>query len=320
MIRLCVLGEYIIDFTCQGTDKNGLPKYTQNPGGAPANVACAAAKLGTPAGIITKLSNDVFGRFLYSYAQGLGCVDLRGVVRSDDPTGIAFALLDETGERDFVFFRHGCADAMLRPEDIREELLDECSILHFSSVSLAAEPARSATLHAARMARKKGKLVSFDINFRAPLWNDPESAYPAVAEAMALAHIVKASEEEAALFGAPAPDDAARLFLEKGPSLVLITFGSNGSCYYTRDFSGTVPSFPVRAVDTTGAGDNFMGAFLSRFIQENTPPEQLSETVLRQILRYANAAGAICASRYGAIAGQASQADIQEFLDKEIHE
>jgi len=223
MIRLCVLGEYIIDFTYQGKDDNGLPKYTQNPGGAPANVACAAAKLGTPAGIITKLSNDVFGRFLYSYAESLGCLDLRGVVRSDDPTGIAFALLDETGERDFQFYRHNCADAMLRPEDIREDLLEECSVLHFSSVSLAAEPARSATLHAARIARQKGKLVSFDINYRAPLWDDPEAAGSAVAEAMTLAHIVKASEEEAELFGALAPEEAARLFLEQGPALVLIT-------------------------------------------------------------------------------------------------
>jgi len=320
MIRLCVLGEYIIDFTYQGKDDNGLPKYTQNPGGAPANVACAAAKLGTPAGIITKLSNDVFGRFLYSYAESLGCLDLRGVVRSDDPTGIAFALLDETGERDFQFYRHNCADAMLRPEDIREDLLEECSVLHFSSVSLAAEPARSATLHAARIARQKGKLVSFDINYRAPLWDDPEAAGSAVAEAMTLAHIVKASEEEAELFGAPAPEEAARLFLEQGPALVLITFGGKGSSYFTRNHSGTVPSFPVQALDTTGAGDNFMGAFLSRFIQESTAPEQLPEETLRQMLRYANAAGAICASRYGAIAGQASPTDIQAFLVTETYE
>lgn len=194
MIQLCVLVEYIIDFTWQGRDVKGLPKYTQNPGGAPANVACAASKLGTPAGIITKLSNDVFGPFLYSYAESLGCVDLRGVIRSDDPTGIAFALLDETGERDFVFYRYNCADAMMRPEDIPVELLEECDVLHFSSVSLAASPAREATLHAVCLARQMGKTISFDINFRAPLWAVPEDAKAAVAEAMALADIAKASE------------------------------------------------------------------------------------------------------------------------------
>ena len=316
MIQLCVLGEYIIDFTWQGKDEKGLPKYTQNPGGAPANVACAASKLGTPAGIITKLSNDVFGRFLYSYAESLGCVDLRGVIRSDDPTGIAFALLDETGERDFVFYRQNCADAMLRPEDIPVELLEECDVLHFSSVSLAASPAREATIHAVRLARQMGKTISFDINFRAPLWAVPEEAKSAVAEAMALADIVKASEEEAEMFGAKAPEEAARIFLDCGPKLVLITYGGDGSGFYTNRFSGTVPSFKVHTVDTTGAGDNFMGGFLSRFIREGAAPEELSAETLSQMLRYANAAGAICASRFGAIAGQATEEEILEFMNQ----
>lgn len=315
MIKLCVLGEYIIDFTWQGKDEKGFPKYTQNPGGAPANVACAASRLGAPAGIITKLSNDVFGRFLYSYAESLGFVDLRGVIRSDDPTGIAFALLDETGERDFVFYRHNCADAMLKPEDIPVHLLEECDVLHFSSVSLAASPAREATLHAVRLARQMGKTVSFDINFRPPLWEKPEEAKDAVAEAMALADIVKASEEEAEMFGAATPEEAAKVFLDRGPGLVLITFGGDGSVFYTKDASGKVPSFPIKAVDTTGAGDNFMGAFLSRFIRDGKSVEQLTPEDLTWMLRYANAAGAICASRYGAIAGQASEADIQNFLN-----
>lgn len=316
MIQLCVLGEYIIDFTWQGKDEKGLPRYTQNPGGAPANVACAASKLGTPAGIITKLSNDVFGRFLYSYAQGLGCVDLRGVIRSDDPTGIAFAMLDDTGERDFVFYRHNCADAMLQPEDIPVELLEECSVLHFSSVSLAASPAREATMHAVRLAKQMGKTVSFDINFRQPLWAVPEDAKAAVAEAMALADIVKASEEEAELFGAETYEEAAKVFLGRGPKLVLITYGSEGSGYYTKTFSGKVPAYKVNTVDTTGAGDNFMGGFLSRFIREGVAPEKLTEEALSQMLRYANAAGAICASRFGAIAGQATEEEILEFMNR----
>ena len=316
MIKLCVLGEYIIDFTWQGRDEKGFPKYTQNPGGAPANVACAASRLGAPAGIITKLSNDVFGKFLYSYAESLGFVDLRGVIRSDDPTGIAFALLDETGERDFVFYRHNCADAMLKPEDIPVELLKECDVLHFSSVSLAASPAREATLHAVRLARQMGKTISFDINFRPPLWEKPEEAKAAVAEAMALADIVKASEEEAVMFGTESPAEAAKVFLDRGPSLVLITFGGDGSCFYTAETSANIPSFRVKAVDTTGAGDNFMGAFLSRFIREGKAVNQLTPDTLTDMLRYANAAGAICASRYGAIAGQASEEDIQEFLGR----
>jgi fructokinase len=117
------------------------------------------------------------------------------------------------------------------------------------------------------------------------------------------------------MFGASTPDEAAKVFLDRGPGLVLITFGGDGSVYYTKDASGKVPSFPIKAVDTTGAGDNFMGAFLSRFILGGKSVEQLTPEDLSQMLRYANAAGAICASRYGAIAGQASEADIQNFLN-----
>ena len=118
MSDLCVLGEYLIDFTPQGLSDRGLPLYTSNPGGAPANVACAAAKLGTTASVITKISTDPFGNFLYDYIKGLGIVDLRGIRRSSDPTGLAFVTLNAEGDRDFVFFRDHCADAMLSCEDM----------------------------------------------------------------------------------------------------------------------------------------------------------------------------------------------------------
>ena len=149
-----------------------------------------------------------------------------------------------------------------------------------------------------------------------PLWAIPEEAKAAVAEAMALADIVKASEEEAELFGAETYAEAAKTFLACGPKLVLITYGSEGSGFYTEKFSGTVPAFKVHTVDTTGAGDNFMGGFLSRFIREGKAPEALTEETLSQMLRYANAAGAICASRFGAIAGQATEDEILEFMNQ----
>ena len=312
-MKLCVLGEYLIDFTPQGKTELGLPLYAQNPGGAPTNVACAAAKLGVSAGVITKISTDALGCFLYGYLKGLSVVDMRGVLRSDDPTGLAFVSLREDGEREFTFFRNGCADSMLTEQDIDTALLEECEVFHFSSVSLVSEPARSATLYAAALAKSLGKTVSFDINYRPLLWQSETEAKLQVGRALKVADIVKASEEEAALFGfgvvaAPA------VFLAKGAKLVLLTFGSEGSAFYTAEHSADVPAFSVKAVDATGAGDNFMGAFLAALIRSEKKPSQLTENELYEMLRYANAAGAVCASRYGAIAGQATPEDISAML------
>ena len=317
MSDLCVLGEYLIDFTPQGLSERGLPMYAQNPGGAPTNVACAAAKLGTSASVITKISRDPFGNFLYDYIKGLGIVDLRGIRRSDDPTGLAFVTLNADGDRDFVFFRDRCADAMLSGDDIDLSLIDECTVFHFSSVSLVAEESRAATVFAAKEAKKRGKTVSFDINYRALLWNDEEKAKAEVEKVLPLADLIKVSEEEAVIFGGSL-EGAADHFRSFGAKLVLVTLGADGSCFSGSAGEGTVPSFKVKAIDTTGAGDNFMGAFLARMIQSSKKPEDLTAEELTEMLRYANAAGAVCASRYGAIDGQAVPEDIRSLLEGEI--
>lgn len=313
MSDLCVLGEYLIDFTPQGLSERGLPLYAQNPGGAPANVACAAAKLGASSAVITKISTDPLGNFLYEYIKGLGIVDLRGVRRSNDPTGLAFVTLNAEGDRDFVFYRDHCADAMLSCDDIDLSLIDECKVFHFSSVSLVAEESRAATVFAVQEAKKRGKTVSFDINYRALLWNDEEKAKAEVEKVLPLADLIKVSEEEAVLFGGSL-EEAPSYFMSFGAKVVLVTLGADGSCFYTKEASATVPTFPVKTLDTTGAGDNFMGAFLAWIIKNGAPVEQLSQDELREALRYANAAGAICASRYGAIDGQATPEDIASFL------
>ena len=306
-MELCVLGEYLIDFTPSGKNPNGLPLYAQNPGGAPVNVACACAKLGVSAGVITRISRDPFGCFLFDYLRELGSVDMRGVVRGGEPTGLAFVTLDASGDRDFVFFREGCADSMLRREDVDLSLLEECSVFHFSSVSLVSPVSREATLFAAAKAREQGKTVSFDINYRPFLWKSEEDAVREVAEAIGYADIVKASEEEAAVFGG--------LIRDCGAVIVLTTFGADGSAFETAAERGRVPSFPVNAVDTTGAGDCFMGAFLSRFIRSGKKAGEMEGRELTSMLEYANAAGALCATGYGAIAPQPNPEDVERLLE-----
>ena len=313
MIRLCVLGEYLIDFTPQGLSERGLPLYAQNPGGAPANVACVAAKLGTKSAVITKISYDPLGCFLYNYMEKQKVVDMRGIVRSNDPTGLAFVVLKEDRDRDFVFYRDNCADSMLSADDIDLSLLDECSIFHFSSVSLVSSVSAEATRFAARYAKEHGKIVSFDINYRAMLWDSEERAIKEVEQLLGLADIVKVSEEEAVLFGGSL-EHAAEKFHGLGAKIVLITLGSQGSIYDNGLVNGLVPSYPIKAVDATGAGDNFMGAFLAWLDHSGKELDELNRGDLVEALRYSNAAGAICASRFGAIDGQASQDDIDLFL------
>lgn len=315
-VDLIVLGEYIIDFTTAGKNADGLPMYIQNPGGAPTNVACAASELGTKAAVITKLSNDEFGEFLFSYLKNLNMVDLRGIVRSDDPTGIAFALLNDEGERSFKFYRHACADSLLSEEDINLELLNECKVLHFSSVSLASEVSRKATMFAVKKAKELGKIVSFDINYRPFLWNENDDARVYVNEALKYADVVKVSDEEAEYFGDKDVDKAAKA-LNKNNALVVITFGSKGSMYFKDDIKGSVDSYKVVTKDTTGAGDNFVGAFLTKLIESNKRPNELNENEIKDILKFANAAGAINASKMGAINGRARLTEINELINHE---
>jgi len=315
-VNLVVLGEYLIDFTSAGKSDNGLPMYIQNPGGAPANVACAASELGCKAGVITKVSNDYLGQFLYKYISDLKIVDLRGIIRSDDPTGLAFAILSDTGERSFQFFRKDCADSMLSKEDINMELLNECDVLHFSSVSLASKVSREATFYAIKEAKKLGKIISFDVNYRPLLWSKDDDARVYVDEALEYADLVKVSEEEAEYFGDKDYDLAAKK-LNKNNALVIITFGDKGSNYYGNGFKGTIPSYKVVAKDTTGAGDNFIAAFLTKLIESNKKPNELSEEEIKDILKYSNAAGAINATKYGAINGRAKEEEIQELFNKQ---
>lgn len=314
-VDLIVLGEYIIDFTTIGKNADGLPMYVQNPGGAPTNVACAASELGTKAAVITKLSNDEFGDFLFNYLKNLNMVDLRGIVRSDDPTGIAFALLNDEGERSFRFYRHACADSLLSEEDINLELINETKVLHFSSVSLASEVSRKATMYAVKKAKELGKIISFDINYRPFLWNESDDARVYVDEALKYADIVKASDEEAEYFGDKDINKAVKA-LNKNNALVVVTFGSKGSMYFKGDYKGVVDTYNVVTKDTTGAGDNFVGALLSKLIESNIHPSELKEDEIVKILKFANAAGAINASKIGAINGRAKLEEIEGLINE----
>ena len=297
------LGETLIDFTPCGVNEAGVPLYAQNPGGAPANVLAQCARLGGKTAFLGKVGRDGFGGFLRKVMED-GGIDAGGLRVCDEVhTTLAFVQVDGRGERSFFFYRRPGADVLLEADEVDLERVRASRIFHFGSLSLTDDPARGATRVAALAARDGGCLVSCDPNYRAPLWTSEEEARLAVLELLPLVHILKVSEEELALLAGTDDLEAGTARLAAlGPILVLVSLGGRGAYYRLGGRTGLAPAFPVRAVDTNGAGDAFLGAVLWR-LRDRTPETlaELDEAALRDIVRFGNAAGALTAAAPGAI-------------------
>lgn len=229
---------------------------------------------------------------------------------------LAFVQLDSKGDRSFTFYRNPGADVMLTSAEVNRNLIDDAAIFHFGSVSLTADPSRTATLEAARYARQQGKLVSFDPNYRPLLWEHPADAVVQMQEGVKLADLLKVSEEEMQLI--TNESDLARgsqALLEMGPSLVLVSLGAKGAYYRNAVGAGHLPTYDVPTVDTTGAGDAFMGAIhyqLRRKAAEDL--RTLPAFELEEIVRFGNAAGSLTTTKGGAIPAMPSMVEIQNCI------
>ncbi|MBC8535807.1 PfkB family carbohydrate kinase [Feifania hominis] len=303
---IVALGECLVDFisTAQG-EKLFLEG---NPGGAPANVLAAASRLGRHTAFIGKLGDDGFGHFLNRALKQAG-VGTGGVVfTKEHPTTLAMVTLDEDGNRDFSFYRERTADVMLRPEEIDWKLIETTRIFHFGSVSMTAEPSRGATLAAAQRAREAGAVVSFDPNLREPLWGSLEQAKESILQGMALADVVKLSGEELVFLTGGEGEAAMRQLAQQCDTKILtVTLAAQGCLCLAGGAFYESRTYDVKAIDTTGAGDAFWGAFLSRLTGAGIPGEQ----ELLQILDFANAAGSLTTTRKGAIPAMPDEEQIR---------
>ena len=309
MPDITAIGEALIDLTQCGANDQGVPLFAANPGGAPANMAVAAARLGASAAFIGKVGSDPFGDMLAASLKENG-VDTACLYRTARATTLAVVTIAPGGERSFRFLRG--ADQELAPEEVPESLLFRSRILHFGSVSLTPGLSRSATVFAVRQARAAGALVSFDPNYRAPLWESREQAVQWMTLPLPLVDLLKLSEEELPLLsGTDRLEEGSALLAGKGPKLVLITLGPRGVFYRWRGQTGLVPGVPVRAADTNGAGDTFLGAVLSRLARRSGAPlEGLEAAELEDILAFANRAAALTCSRSGAIPAMPTLAEL----------
>ena len=312
MYDVVALGEVLIDFSPAGTGPMGNPCFEMNPGGAPANCLAANTVLGGSTAFIGMVGNDFFGRFLKKYLQEHG-IDVSGMSTHENvPTTIDFVSNREDGERDFAFFRNPGADFMISTEHIDERILTSAKIFHFGSLSLTHEPARSATYQVLERLKKKGIPISYDPNDREDLWESQDIACREMKRGLDYADIVKLSEQEMEMLTGCGTGEYARgasRVLEGGAGLVFITCGPGGAYYATREERGMVSGFPVHAVDTTGCGDAFIGAIHYQLCHCRERP-------LREMVRYANAAGALCATGHTGMPAMPDRERVEKFINE----
>jgi len=316
------LGELLLDMFPAETGKgfSEITSFIPVPGGAPANVAVAAARLGCRSAFIGKVGDDPFGRRLAAVLAENG-VDTHGM-RFDRKarTTLNFMTMPDVHTTECLFYRNPGADMMLAEEDLDRRLIETARFFHFGSVSLTEEPCRSATLGAARIAKAAGVRVSFDVNYRPTLWPAEAEAVVMIRQGLALADIVKVNEKELALLaGTQDPRAGCRAILEAGPLLCVATLGPLGSFFATRDAEEAVEGFRVNTVDATGCGDAFVAALLCRLAASLAAAggdRALDPEALSSALTFANAAGALTATKKGVMSALPKAQEVEALLRK----
>ena len=311
MGKIVALGEVVSDiYRGEGSSEVELP-FTARPGGAPANVAVAAARLGSEAAFVGSVGEDLFGDLILRTLEAEG-VDTSAVRRCEPPTRTSIAFVEISGgERSFTFYRSDpAADELLSAEDVSEEALSWASFVNFGSIPLIKDPARSAIHRAVELAEELDVPVAFDVNLREHLWESAEAAREVVNPLLDRSQIVKLSDDEISpLLGTQRAEEAARILLDRGVALVFVSLGPEGAFYATKDFEGEVPSFEAEVLDPTGAGDAFLAAALVRLSEG-----EWDEETVRKAARRGTAAGTIACTDYGAMRALPTKDELDRFL------
>lgn len=316
-------GEALIDFHAAAPDEAHQPAvYTPHAGGAPANVAVAVAKLGGHALFAGMFGRDAFGTFLLESLRKAG-VDIRYTRSTAEAnTALAFVSLDASGERSFSFYRPPAADLLFRVEDFEPQAFRDSTIFHVCSNSLTEPEIANTTLTGMMRARESGTLVSFDMNLRPALWQKHQDPLPRVWAALEAADIVKLSAEEFAFVADSAGGEEAvcnRLWASYADWLV-VTDGASPVRWFTPSSHGTFQPFVMQAIDTTGAGDAFVGGLLHALIEDGATADTLATLVANHarreaVLRFASACGALAVTRKGSFAAMPCAKMVSDFLD-----
>jgi len=299
---LCV-GELLIDFFCNeiNVDLKEGSIFIKKAGGAPANVCAAVAKLGGKARFLGKVGNDPFGLFLESTLNSIGvCTDLL-LKDNHAPTTLAFVSLQEDGQRDFVFNRG--ADANLTMDEIPLDALSSVNIVHFgSATALLTQPFQQTYKNLMAYAKNHNHYITFDPNYRTDLWGDNVELFKKhVFDCIPYCDFIKVSDEELyVLTNEPTIQKAVLILHSFGVECIAVTLGKDGTFFSLKGQTTIVPSISIQAIDSTGAGDAFVGATLYQLNRlEN--PKLLTIKDWIDIIQFSNKVGAIACEKIGAI-------------------
>lgn len=314
---ICI-GELLIDLIAneQGT-LSQVESFTRFAGGAAGNVAVQVAKLGLKSGVVGMLGKDAFGAYLINHLNSFG-VDTRAVKLNEHRrTTVAFISMNEKRIPDYLFFRDSGASTAIAPDDIDEEYIAGGKILYFSSITLSGEPVRSTTEKTIEYAMKHGLLVAFDLNLRLTAWQNESLARKAIFEILPKVDILKINTEELSFIsdnmGLDIEAACKRLMSRFSNIKVLIyTAGKDGALIFTQSGSTIlIPTNDIVRVDTTGAGDAFMGAFLCGVIQRG-----VEETSYTDIGKMANAAAELTIMRRGVIDAMPTKTELDKYMEQ----
>lgn len=306
MSRIWVLGDAVVDLIPDGDNH-----YLRCAGGAPANVAVGVSRLGVEAGFIGRVGNDPLGKFMQQTLQAEKISTEQMILDPQQRTSTVIVGLDQ-GERSFTFMVNPSADQFLEVNDLPN--FQQGEWLHCCSIALINDPSRSTTIEAIRRVKQAGGFVSFDPNLRESLWSSLDEMKKVVNSVVAMVDVLKFSEEELTLLTnttnlEDATKEVTSLYPEK---LIIITLGKDGAIYHLNGKSQVVASKALKPVDTTGAGDAFVSGLLAGLSQVSNWKE--SDAVLVEVIRKANASGALATTAKGAMSALPNKAELEAFL------
>jgi sugar/nucleoside kinase (ribokinase family) len=313
MPAIVVLGEALIDlFAESGVPLKEAQTFRPLPGGAPANVAVALARLGADVGFVGKVGIDGFGSLLIDTLTREGVDTAWFTADPHAPTMLALVAAPRPTVQDFVLYSG--ASALLSPGELPYEYITGAQVFVYGSVTLASD-SQAAAVAAARWARDAGQHVVFDVNLRPALWPDLEEARLRIGESVALANVVKLNEAELEfLTGVGDPVLGSERLLERDVDLCCVSMGSKGAYFDNGTARGHVPACAVNVRDTTGSGDAFVAGLAYRLRNLDQPLANLDASALRYMIAFANACGGLAATQIGAMSAAPSLAAVEQML------
>lgn len=301
MSKIVCMGECLVDIT---PTQNG---YENRIGGAPYNVSACVARLGGEGYYLGKLGGDEYADFLLEKISQSGVKTDYISVDKSLKTALARITLDEKGDRSFSFFRDNTADLNLSVDDVVQGIVECGDVLHFCSVALQ-NKSLIAHKKAIKQAKNAKAIISFDVNIRQNLWDSLDDCIEVICEFLPYANIVKVSKDELDLLclrgsehgettilsqdtnNVSEQEKVAKLFeIAQNAELVILTKGADGAVGYDRKLCAVFsPALKVEVKNTTGAGDNFIGAILHKLILDKITLENISKNDIKNLLDFAN--------------------------------